>query len=161
MPKPKFKSGHLCINHPGADVESFPLEGGAAYMFFDDNGTPKLAIESGTDWIDIEDSEFVGDSESLARVWGIPIDETQAKSGIAKTLKFDVANFDTDDGSVNASFFASVGHRVGRIEVQFPGKMIIKLAMHIDDITEETDDCNTVIALETELTTATKLECPD
>ena len=61
MAKPKSNSEHLTINHPGADVESFPLVGGAAYRFFDDSGVRKLAVEMGTDWVDIEDSELIGE----------------------------------------------------------------------------------------------------
>ena len=55
MSQPEFKPGHLCINHPGQDVESFALGAGAAYMFFDEGGIRKLAIEDGTDWVDFED----------------------------------------------------------------------------------------------------------
>ena len=58
MAKPKFKSEHLTINHPGTDLESFPLVGGASYKFFEDSGVHKLAVEVGTDWVDLEDSEI-------------------------------------------------------------------------------------------------------
>ena len=159
MAKPKFKSEHLTINHPGADIESFPLVGGAAYKFFKDAGVEKLAVELGTDWIDIEDSELIGESETLARVWGIPVTKAQAKNGVPKALRLAVSD-DTEDGSVVASFFASVGHRVDQVNVEFPGSNRIRLALHIDDITEETDECNTVITFETSLNTKADLEHP-
>ena len=159
MAKPTFKPEHLSINHPEADVESFPLVGGAAYKFFDDAGVEKLACEIGTDWIDIEDSELIGDSETLACVWGIPVTKAQVKKGLSKSIRLAVSD-DFDDGTVAASFFASVGHRVDHINVEFPGSNRIRLALHIDDITEETDECNTVVTFDTSLTTKADLERP-
>ncbi len=87
MPKPEFKPGYLCINHPGRNVESFAVVGGAAYMFYEEDGTQKLAIEDGTDWVDFEDSELIGGSETLITVWGIPIKKTKSKMEFHNLLR--------------------------------------------------------------------------
>ena len=129
-------------------------------MFFDDDGVRKLAFETGTDWVDFEDSELIGESETIVRAWGIPITEAQAKNGTSRDLQLNVSD-DGDDGAVSAWFFASVGHRVDHIKVEFPGKMRIRLAMHIEDITEETDECNTVITVDTILSTKADLNRPE
>lgn len=160
MTKPEFKPGHLCINHPGQNVESFAVGDGAAYMFFDENGIQKLAIEDGTDWVDFDDSELIGGSETLVRVWGIPISEAEVEDGATQSLTPDVSSMEPDGDRVSAWFFATVGHRVGSIAIEFPGKMRVRLALHIDDITEETEECNTIITLDTVLTKRTELERP-
>ena len=159
MPKPKFNPEHLSIVHPQSAFESFPLTGGAAFEFFSHSGSERLAVELATDWIDLEDSELIGESETLACVWGIPITKTQAEEGISKSIQLMVSD-EVSDGSVAASFFASVGHRVDRVDVEFPGNNRIRLALYIDDITEETDECNTVITFDTTLETKANLDFP-
>ena len=46
------------------------------------------------------------------------------------------------------------------VVVEFPGEDRVRLALHIDDITEETDEANTVVTFDTSLKKKTKLERP-
>ncbi len=160
MPKPEFKPGYLCINHPGRNVESFAVVGGAAYMFYEEDGTQKLAIEDGTDWVDFEDSELIGGSETLITVWGIPIKKNEIENGVPQSLTPIISSLSPDGDTVFAWFFAAIGHRVGKITIEFPGKKRVRLALHIDDITEKTNECNTIITLDTILSNPVSLERP-
>ena len=163
MSKPRFQPGQMCIIHPDEETECHALYDSPSHMFFDDGGTPRLAIEHGSDWIDFEDSEFIGDSETTLRVWGIPVSEDELETG-TKTLTPSVTSDpDTATGKdVIAWWFASVGHRVDRIRVEFPGMRQIRIAIHIPDITEETDDPVTIVTFDFQLRgKQTKLKRPE
>ncbi len=148
----KYKSGHMCIIHPNEPVECHPLNAAPAYMFFEENGIAKLAIEHGSDWIDFEDSEFIGGSETTLRVWGIPISADEINDGaegISPSVSSDADHATESD--VIAWLFATVGHRVDDITFEFPGTRQLRIAMKIPDITEETDDPITLVTFDFEL----------
>ena len=147
--KAEYKPGHMCIIHPGESIECHQLYESPAHQFFEEGGMWKLAIEHGSDWIDFEDSELIGGSETTLRVWGIPIDAGAIVSG-AEGISPPVTS-DADQASesdVIASLFATVGHRVDEIGFEFPGARQIRIAMRIPDITEETDEPITLITFD-------------
>ena len=150
--KAEYKAGHMCIIHPGESIECHQLYDTPAHMFFEENGTSKLAIEHGSDWIDFEDSEFIGGSDTTLRVWGIPITPDAINDG-AKGISPSVTS-DADqatESDVIAWLFATVGHRVDEIRFEFPGARQIRIAMRIPDITEETDDRITLVTFDFKL----------
>jgi len=161
MPKDSYKTDKLCISHPGMKTESFPLVGKPAFMPFSDKGTSKLAIEVGTDWIDFEDSELIGGSETLLRIWGLTATSADLKNGLKAPLSPVVKYKKPLGDGVFAWFFGSVGHRVEQVSVEFCGDFRVKIRMLIDDITEETEESNTVLTVDAKLTECNDLECPD
>jgi hypothetical protein len=156
----EFKTDHLCVIHPGLDTESFALENPAAFMFFDNDDTTKLAIETVTDWIDFEDSEMLGGSETFLRIWGLPVTSDDVLNG-TKTLEPSVTSLPPENDDVHAWFFGTIGHRVDKLTVEFPGGNRLRAVLHVEDITEETEDAVTRITIDTKLAgKPSELEAP-
>jgi len=150
----------MCINHPGLPAECHALHKSPAHMFFDEDGAQKLAIEHGSDWIDFEDSEFIGGSDATFRIWGIPITDAELENG-TKSISPPVTSFSPDESAVYAWLFATVGHRVDSIKFEFPGSRRLRVAVNIPDITEESDDPITVVTFDMTLgMDETELERP-
>jgi hypothetical protein len=142
------------------ETEYFQLAGNPAFMPFDDRGTAKLAIQVGTDWIDAEETELFGHSDSNLDVWGISASRADLQNGLNRSLKPSI-RFDPPLGdSVYATFFATVGHRVDEIEIWLMGNDRVRISAMLVDVTEETMDANTRLTVDTALTETEAVEPP-
>lgn len=159
MARIKYKPGHLVIQHEGYDTESFPLVGHPCFMKIPNEDA--IAIELGTDWVDFEESELIGGSETIAKIWGLSVSQKDLKQGKSKPIQPEVKDDHPLDGGVFAWFFGSVGRRVDAVTVTLCGKNRVKIRMDVEDLTEETDDYSTILTFDATLTECEdEIDCP-
>lgn len=159
MKRVNFKPDHLLIHQPGFKIEAFPLVGNPCYMKLQDEDV--IAIELGTDWIAFEDSELIGGSEALAKIWGLQVSIDDLRRGRSRPIKPPVKDERPLDGGIFAWFFGSIGRRVGAVAITLCGDNRVKIRMDVEDVTEETDDCSTILTVDTTLSECVdELQCP-
>lgn len=146
-PKSSFKENSVCIEHRGYDLECFQVAD-AAYMLFAEDGQARLALETSTLFIEADDSELVGASEIMVRLWGLPARAEAVENGLPQAVRPKVDSWKHKKGHVMAQFFANEFYGVKELSVSFPGPRRLQAMMKIADITEQTERFFTTIWLD-------------
>lgn len=141
----------MVIEHANKERESHPLSGRVPFTFYEHEGQEKIAMNCWVDFIGIEESSFLGGSESYALLWGLRITDSEFREkGVV--LETSELSFERDEhAEASALFFAGEFFKIGQLRLETMGKRRFRVHLVIQDLSGESEEFNTGVWIDGEL----------